>query len=655
MEHIKAFIGHSFNENDKEVINRFLNFFDSLKDTIGFEWDHAEKAESKALSKKVQDKMEGKNLFIGIFTKKDYKIRSNKLKNFIKWKYSQQSEFQASTSEWIIQESGYGLANCGRVLFLIEEGANISAGLQGDVELIFFSRENPELCFTKFIEVIGSISPYKTKEPVSEKKAMPPEDTEKEEDAEIKEESRRTKFLKCYRSLYNLIVEENDYSKAETELNNIITKFEGDEALNDIYWKSRFQVFRCKTGESDGFTELIKLSESHPDSTFPFLSLAEVYEQYENYDEAANQYLQASEVQKDKNIKINYVKLASISYATDGNFSKAYSILLEQFNESDLDTSNLHDLYEGLAGVAKIEKNDVLYTAFAEKALEYTPTDSDIRFSLAYRYSNIDEQAFALYHYKILCDHHGNGGNWNNIGACYNELKMNYKSVSSYIRAKDEYSETLAIANLAYKYIKEGFLEQAEAILNSARKKENYHSNVDSAISNINMVKKEEDKLETEVLSKVDENKKFRCKFAQAYTLPSNVNIRGEWKSKHGNIQIAIEKDKLIGSFEISIPETQNVLTRSAGLLNALGQPQFKKKSLRLNGNIHNRAIIYKLSIYTEPANASILGLGNTKFHKEGMMIISEDSSTVYVMENEEDKKEFSFYEMKKVSKDNEI
>ena len=67
MSKISAFVGHSFIEDDKEVVANFLQYFDRLKALVtGFTWDHAELAEPKILSQKVREKMTGKNLFIGI-------------------------------------------------------------------------------------------------------------------------------------------------------------------------------------------------------------------------------------------------------------------------------------------------------------------------------------------------------------------------------------------------------------------------------------------------------------------------------------------------------------------------------------------------------------------------------------------------------------
>ena len=48
MSTLRAFVGHSFDENDLPLIDVFLKYFDSLRD-IGFEWDSAKKAQMKAI------------------------------------------------------------------------------------------------------------------------------------------------------------------------------------------------------------------------------------------------------------------------------------------------------------------------------------------------------------------------------------------------------------------------------------------------------------------------------------------------------------------------------------------------------------------------------------------------------------------------------
>jgi len=232
MEPLKAFVGHSFNEDDKEINLTFFEFFDSLKDSANLEWEHAEDAESVGLSEKVKKKMEGKDLFIGIFTKKDKKIEEKKLRKKIGGKKccGSANDFSWATSEWTIQESGYALGRDLKLLFLIEEGVNISAGLHADIEWVQFNRENSTRCFRKINQLVGSIIKGTKQEPVSEKPVTSPdirkdiEDKKEKEEEQKKEESIYKKILSDRNSLKKLIVDEgNLYNGSSILRKNILS------------------------------------------------------------------------------------------------------------------------------------------------------------------------------------------------------------------------------------------------------------------------------------------------------------------------------------------------------------------------------------------------------------------------------------------------
>ena len=75
MTEIRAFVGHSFADDDAEVVNKFLKYFDQLsKLDLKFSWEHAEAAEPKVLAEKVMSLISNKNVFIGICTKKEHTI-----------------------------------------------------------------------------------------------------------------------------------------------------------------------------------------------------------------------------------------------------------------------------------------------------------------------------------------------------------------------------------------------------------------------------------------------------------------------------------------------------------------------------------------------------------------------------------------------------
>jgi hypothetical protein len=75
MTELRAFVGHSFEEADAEIVLTFLRFFEQLsKSPIPFSWQHAEAAEPRLLADKVLSLIADKNVFIGICTRREFVV-----------------------------------------------------------------------------------------------------------------------------------------------------------------------------------------------------------------------------------------------------------------------------------------------------------------------------------------------------------------------------------------------------------------------------------------------------------------------------------------------------------------------------------------------------------------------------------------------------
>src|SRR5262245_50283175 len=76
MSKIRAFVGHSFTLEDADTVRRLTDFFDNLaRVQPAFTWDHAELAEPRSISEKVLNLTADKNVFIGIYTKKELVLK----------------------------------------------------------------------------------------------------------------------------------------------------------------------------------------------------------------------------------------------------------------------------------------------------------------------------------------------------------------------------------------------------------------------------------------------------------------------------------------------------------------------------------------------------------------------------------------------------
>jgi hypothetical protein len=80
MDDIRAFVAHSFAEEDAAIIAKFLKYFETVsKLHPAFSWEHAEAAEPKLLSEKVMALIADKNTLIGICTRAELVTRATSL------------------------------------------------------------------------------------------------------------------------------------------------------------------------------------------------------------------------------------------------------------------------------------------------------------------------------------------------------------------------------------------------------------------------------------------------------------------------------------------------------------------------------------------------------------------------------------------------
>ena|SRR5260221_4067504 len=124
MNQIRAFVGHSFTDDDAEIVGKFLKYFDQLSNmNPNFSWDHAEAAEPKILAEKVMSLLADKNVFIGICTKKERVVQPGALtKSVFSRRFLRVEEGAAywKTSDWIIQEIGVAKGRNLDLILLVE-------------------------------------------------------------------------------------------------------------------------------------------------------------------------------------------------------------------------------------------------------------------------------------------------------------------------------------------------------------------------------------------------------------------------------------------------------------------------------------------------------------------------------------------------------
>src|SRR5713226_6096676 len=84
MDEIRAFVGHSFDEEDADLVDKFLKYFDRLSRLHStFSWQHAQAAEPRILAEKVMSLIANKDVFIGICTKRERVVEPSSLSTLV--------------------------------------------------------------------------------------------------------------------------------------------------------------------------------------------------------------------------------------------------------------------------------------------------------------------------------------------------------------------------------------------------------------------------------------------------------------------------------------------------------------------------------------------------------------------------------------------
>jgi tetratricopeptide (TPR) repeat protein len=490
MARTAAFIGHSFSDSDKEVVGRFLGFFDRVEGLgIEFSWDHAEDAEMKILSQKVKEKMEGKNLFIGICTAKEYAVDPGAL---TKGRFSPdilhgpRSSFKAKTSDWITQEIGYAIAKNMNLLILLEDGVRAPGGLQGDMEYIPFRRTEPSESFEKILEMIRSLSPKLTNvEPLTSPPTARQSDTEKVSEDESLIAVPDTNWP---RSLYENALFSAAFRNDEDRIMKLLDAFantnEGKESIELDSMEAYAIWSRYLSGtEGSYLRRLEELAAKH--STDPRFAryLARCYDGLGSTEKAIDSYIAASKLEGNLESKAVDLQAAAIVKAKRGDH-QAETWFRGQFEQPLEAVTQFQVLRRGLLELANINNKHSDWIAYQEARLIDIPDETDDRFALAYKYSQQNNDVMALYHYLLIPLGKRTSVTWNNIGVCYRNLEVPARSVAAY-RTAERMGGTLAISNLANLFIEAGFLPEAETMCLEALKIENCDKRVAAALAEV--------------------------------------------------------------------------------------------------------------------------------------------------------------------------
>lgn len=209
-------------------------------------------------------------------------------------------------------------------------------------------------------------------------------------------------------------------------------------------------------------------------------------------------------------------------------------------------------LYEGLARYYDETDQQELKALALEKALEYEPENTNLRFDAARSYGASDLDALSLLHYRLILQiSPKNAGALNNAGITYDTLDMHTLAVDSYRKAY-ALGNTLSAANLAYLYLEPGFAEDASDLLDAAQRHDGPHPNVAAAIAAVSRTRERDEESQTSVLKGAREQRVFLSAYAEQYFTPrtASANFEGIWQSDEGyQVSISWQNEEVQASW----------------------------------------------------------------------------------------------------------
>lgn len=641
MNQLKAFIGHSFITEDGQVVSAFLNFFNRIKELdIGFNWEHAESAEPKALAEKVLRITKDKNLFIGICTKKEYVIAPIKLmrsKLYRNTLLAKEPDLSWKTSDWIIQEIGLCIGRGMNIILLLEEGLRLPGGLQGDLEYIEFHRNSPEKSFTKVLEMIKALiaKPIRqTAPPESIPKAEQEVKPKQEEAINLLKPEKEWKKETFDRALFNAILKGD--SVAEEEIFQVyLTSPEGKKEDGHI-WKAHSEFIKILLGKGT-LENLEKMAQEQADNSEIQIYLARALQKYEKFERAGEIFKRVAPKFSNE-MQLSYLGDAAVAFSKAGFKEESRRIIDEMAGLTNMTKGGKIIIQGALKEIAEFEKDDEQWLGNTEALLDTFPDDLEMRFELAYNYSKVGRHDLALYHYTKIPIGQRSEATWNNIGVANSNLKLASKSIQAY-RKSEEQGGTLAMSNIAYKFIGAGFLNEAEDICARAIKIENFDKTIGSTIARIKEVEGEEKEEQEKILKNTKVYREFYKDFGLACGKVSCSVDSSVWQGPKCQLNVEIREKTLTaeGSYEIAADNTL-----AFGLAGLMGSSpvltsKVTKYRIRYEGTLIGlSAKCHKTEVEVDGGPKYIeTFLGSLSKAKKCLMIISDRLNEIQVYEED--------------------
>jgi tetratricopeptide (TPR) repeat protein len=371
-------------------------------------------------------------------------------------------------------------------------------------------------------------------------------------------------------------------------------------------WEPFFNYLRYKCGVLDALQRLNRLKEEPEITYLSYYWLGMCYQNSNNWEQAVEEFTGAAHHAPKPETRASRMVDVSECLSEQGKNEEARELLMQELSIID-NSEAVARIYKGLAQL--YPQNRVIQALALEKALEIKSNDEDLMFSTAFHYNESGMKYLSALHYdRLIQFNQKRSMAMNNLGVLYSDLDMPMTGAALYEKAV-QLDETLAAANLAYKYMNAGFLEKALDVLDKARRQEEVHPNVWAAMNELHRRKDKEKERKESIFQSAREQQQFFRAFAQAYFHTKNESpqcFEGKWTAFNPHL----------GNTLISICCENNWITAS------LIEDDTEKKMFE--GHVSNYAAIINFRISD--------ALGSTHSGESEYLYLSDNQKVMFIL-----------------------
>lgn len=554
MRPLKAFVAKSFDPDDARKTRQVEDLLDSFR-PLGLQWESAERAEIESVSRKVREKIDESDIFVGIFTRR-HPIFSHDPVPGPNHAPSQPTAWTGPP--WLFQESGYAL-KAGKKLMLFRESQVELPALQGDLEYIPYDPEVPAEAWKKALEVLAGLIARSAGIEVCTSVSVPnAQQTGSGETNVGKSLAVETAGLSSFAQCFNdLIIAEFSrdalgIDRAE-EAGLQAIRAGGAEDMDELRWKCLCLASRGRTGDTSALQKLHAISTEHPTHAGPYSSLAAVAQACGERKTAGDWYSKAADLDPGR---IRHRINAAAEYRRAKRLDLAREQLELALAGTNLAADSKAEIMQQMFWTCK-ESEDLLGAfCFGEAALQLQPNDYDFRFQLAYAYGKVtggysqhDYRDLALYHYQVLVRRKSAVEYADNLGAEYSHFGAPIHAVKQF-KAASAGGNALGTSNVIRQYLSAGFVDDAKAWAEAHTPPEDKEGDIAQALATAHTLSAAESEKIAKILDGVSQHRSALASLAGSPVSAPQAHVDGEWRFPLADLTLAVMDRQIIGTGE---------------------------------------------------------------------------------------------------------